>query len=184
LTVVIGDVGLAHSESDQPKLGQCCCLIEDFGFKDPGPPAVVGEKVLVPKLRLTVLSSKTSHSQPGKQVILRYTWNWFEYPYPEHPLGVWSDAYDVLSCKTDNDGSVIVPSRSVLPRGWYAGWRSFGRKPSFKYIELSVENFHYWIPKEQLSQIHKDKWNSKIFTASRPDKFVGDFRVEVSLPRE
>jgi hypothetical protein len=152
-----------------------CTSVSSF---DKAAPVIYGEPFFVPALCLRVTEVKSGMPQVNKEVIIRYTWRWFEYPYPEHLGGVWSDAYDIVWCTTGSDGTVLVPDYHLAPRGWYNGRLSRGRRPSFKELELSVENYHLWLSTKQLAQLRTPKKNTAV-VASRPDHFVGKFRVEV-----
>lgn len=87
-----------------------------------GSAVIFGEAVTVPELRLRFVDAKTGTSIAPRQVIVTYPWKWLEYPYPEHPWGAWSDAYDFLKCAPrENAGEVDIPEFKLVPRGGTRG---------------------------------------------------------------
>lgn len=90
-------------------------------------------------------------------------------------------AYDLLECSTDNQGYLTVPEYRLVPRGWYKGNYLLGRKPEFKDLELSIENYHVWMTRKQITRSKKMKEGNSLALA-RPDGFEGPFRIEV-VPR-
>jgi len=115
-----------------------CGAVEEGYGRPQRPPAVRGKTYVVPRLRLLVTDERTGAPVAGREVIVRYVWRWFEYPYPERPLGVWSDAYDLVRCVTDARGAVEMSEYGVEPVGWYKGRVLFGRKPEFTHLDVSV----------------------------------------------
>jgi hypothetical protein len=136
----------------------CGAVEEDFG-RQPRSPVVWGKPFTVPKFRLLVTDERTGAPVAGREVIVRYVWRWFEYPYQEHPLGVWSDAYDLVRCRTDARGVVEMSEFEVVPRGWYKGKLLMGRKPEFTHLDVSIELekhlTHRTITRKDLKR-HKD----------------------------
>lgn len=117
-----------------------CGVIEtklNFGHLQT-PPVIFGTLFKVPGLQIKFVDSGTQKPIAGNEVIVRYVWRWFEYPYQEHPFGVWSDAYDLVRCVTSQNGFVNVPEYDVVPSGWYKGKYLVWHKPSFKELEISV----------------------------------------------
>ena len=92
---------------------------------------------------------------------MRYVWRWFEYPYPERPLGVWSDTYDLVKCTTNNHGEVEMSEFKVGPIGWYEGEMLMGRKPQFTHLDVSVHLekhiTHVRLTKKDLERYRKSK---------------------------
>ncbi|MFT3745784.1 MAG: hypothetical protein QM785_16020 [Pyrinomonadaceae bacterium] len=98
----------------------------DFKFGHPaGKPVIYGKHFPVPELKLRFVNDKND-AMASDEVIVRYKWKWFEYPYQEHPTGVWSTAYYHSKCSTDVDGRVTVPEYDLIPAGWYKGAFLFG----------------------------------------------------------
>jgi hypothetical protein len=108
-----------------------------------GSAVIFGEAVTVPELRLRFVDAKTGTRIAPKQVIVTYPWKWLEYPYPEHPWGAWSDAYDFIKCALrENAEEVVIPEYKLVPRGWYKGKYTdfpWSRKPKFDGIGITVE---------------------------------------------
>lgn len=134
---------LASSPSAQQALPaskpRAACGVVEEGYGLPRePPVVYGKPYVVPKFRLRISDEQTGVPVAGREVIVRYVWRWFEYPYPERPLGVWSDAYELVRCVTGEDGVVEMPEFKVVPRGWYKGRMLMGRKPRFTHLGVSV----------------------------------------------
>lgn len=168
-----------HAVYSSPVSG-CGNVIRNFNSPQKGDPVITGAAFTIPSLKLRVTDSKTGKPVSRKEVVVRYVWRWFEYPYPDHAFGVWSDAYDLIECSTDDDGYFLLPEYKLVPRGWYQGQYLLGRKPKFKDLELSVENHHLWMTQKQIENSKKGtKRNNKPVFLSRPDKFVGPFRIEV-----
>lgn len=159
--------------------GLCCGkMIKAFDFIDWGDPVITGQPIEIPTLKLRVTDNKTGEAVPRKEVIIRYVWSWYRYPYPEHRFGVWSNSFDVIHYLTDEDGYFLLPAYKLVPRGWYKGKYLFGRKPKFRDIELSVENLHFWMTRKQIEKTKKLKTTKSIFL-SRHTSFQGPFRIEV-----
>ena len=119
--------------------GQKVCAELEQGYGQPQTaPVVLGEPYSVPKLKLQITDKRTSAPIIERQIIVRYVWRWFEYPYQEHPGGVWSDANDLVKCTSDKFGQLEIGELQVVPRGWYAGEKLKGRKPVFSHLDISV----------------------------------------------
>lgn len=152
-------VGQEPGAASRPEAG---CGAVEAGYGLPQKPAVVyGKPYVVPKFRLLVTDERTGAPAAGREVIVRYSWRWFEYPYPEHPLGVWSDSYELVRCVTDKGGSVEMPEFKLEPRGWYKGRLLMGRKPAFTHLDVSVHLgkhiTHITIAKGELERYKKSK---------------------------
>jgi hypothetical protein len=115
-----------------------CGVIEVGHSRPQKPPVIFGKPYLVPKFRLLITDEQTGAPIAGREVIVRYVWRWFEYPYPERPLGVWSDSYDLVRCTSDNNGEVEMSEFKVVPSGWYKGKMLMGREPEFTHLDVSV----------------------------------------------
>jgi hypothetical protein len=99
-------------------------------------PVIVAPPVRVPELRLRLVDAQSGRDQRPARVYVRYIWEWLEYPYPEHPRGAWSGADEEVRCEPEG-ASLIVPARTVQPRGWYEG--RFARTPRFDRLELLIQ---------------------------------------------
>jgi hypothetical protein len=139
VTLALCDAGVfgqatTSTSSDQEKCGS----IKATPFSRTDAPVIFGEPYIVPAIELRVTDDSTGKPQAGKQVIIHYQWLWWEYPYPERPLGVWSEASELTQCVTDEDGKIILPEHKVEPRGWYNGEMLKGRKPKFDKLSVQV----------------------------------------------
>lgn len=130
--------------------GQCSEIVkaEENGLlsrdgQPRGTAVIFGAPESIPQLRLRFVDAKSGSNVTPTQVIVTYPWKWLEYPYPEHPWGAWSDAYDLLKCTLNqSEEELVIPSYSLVPRGWYKGkYTSFpwSRKPKFDGIGITVE---------------------------------------------
>ena len=128
------------------------------------PPLIYGEPYNVPKLQLRITDKRTDLPIGEREVIVRYVWRWFEYPYPERPLGVWSDAYDLVRCVTDKGGLVSSSEVKIMPSGWYKGKMLMGRKPEFTHLDVSVhletQITHFRITKDELERYRRSNADS------------------------
>lgn len=137
---LLGMAVLAPGQQSDPKMKPHppCSVVEDRSGRPQKPPVVYGKPYILPKFRLRITDERTGAPIAERQVIVRYVWRWFEYPYPEHPLGVWSDDYDLVRCTTDKHGEVEMSEFKVVPSGWYKGKMLMGRKPEFTHLDVSV----------------------------------------------
>ncbi len=160
-------------DSPLPSLEAGCGVLEkDFVFGHPQtPPVIFGKSFSVPNVRIQALDANTRKPLVGNEIIVRYVWRWFQYPYPEHPLGVWSDAYDLVRCVIDKDGVVVGPEHEVVPSGWYKGKYLLGRKPSFRHLDISVGTkksiSHYQVSRNELEKMRQSQKSDVIFTVSQ-----------------
>jgi hypothetical protein len=156
-------VGPLSAQIPAPLRSQCGGREQGYGRSN-NPPVIYGEPYTVPKLRLRITDEQTGVPLAEREVIVRYVWRWFEYPYPERPLGVWSDAYDLVRCTTDETGVVPVPEFKVTPSGWYKGKMLLGRKPEFTHLDVSVhletQITHIRITKDELERYRKSNTDS------------------------
>ena len=136
LSVFVCASGQEPSGVEKPRAA--CGGVEKGYGQAQRPPVVQGKAYTVPKLRLRITDVRTGVPVAGREVFVRYVWRWFEYPYPERPLGVWSEAFDLLKCATDGQGLVEMPELKVTPGGWYKGKMLLGRKPEFTHLDVSV----------------------------------------------
>lgn len=157
--------------------------MKDFSSSTTEQPLIHGKPFLVPKLRLRITEIATGKRAANQEVIIRYVWRWLQYPYEDHPLGVWSNSYDLIQCFTDPEGELVVPEYNVVPHGWYKGPVLVGRIPEFKELEVSVEYHHVWMTRKQIESFRKaGKGKNKALILARPDKFQGPFQIEVLSP--
>jgi hypothetical protein len=138
------------------------CGVIEKGYGQPqSPPVVQGKAYTVPKFRLLFEDERTGAPIDEREVYVRYVWRWFEYPYQEHPFGVWSDAFDLVKCVTDKRGVVEMSEFKVTPGGWYKGKWLLGRKPEFTHLDVSVHFethiTHVRITKGELEKYRKSK---------------------------
>jgi len=119
--------------------GKCGELETAFKFAHPsGQPVIFGKQFDIRRLDLR-FAEATGNGVAGSEVIVRYMWKWFEYPYQEHPTGVWSTAYNLIRCNTGTKGAIEVPEYKLVPAGWYKGpYLLGGRRPKFEELEISL----------------------------------------------
>lgn len=150
-----------QESSGVAKSKAACGVVEEAYGRSQKPPVVFGKTYIVPKLRLRVTDVETGKPVAGREVFVRYVWRWFEYPYSERPLGVWSDAFDLVKCATDGQGFVDMPELKVTPGGWYKGKMLLGRKPEFTHLDVSVHFethiTHVRVTKAELERYRKSK---------------------------
>lgn len=141
-------------------------------------PLVFGKPFAVPSLRFQF--ERDGQIVRPIEVDVFYYWNWIEYPYPEHPFGVWTDAADWFKCRVAEDGNLAVPPHTVRPRGWYNGLFNYfpwPKKPLFSHLEITVKvegcapKFH--IAREDLERYKGVRATLKISCASP---------IQVTLP--
>ena len=157
---------------------QCEEMDKNFSHERLGEPVLTGTPVLIPEVKLRVTSRTTSEIMPLQAVRLRYVWRHFVAPYRKYPNGGWNNAYDVILCKTDDDGVVRFPEYNLIPRGWYDGPKLGRNAPKFSDLQLSVENYALWITQKQVKQI-RDKKINKPIELKRPDGYVSPIKVEI-----
>jgi len=128
-------------ELSAPGAGGNCSL---YGTDDAtrGSPVIFGKQFAVPALRFRFLDKKTGRPFVPKMVNVHYLWLWIEHPYPEHDWGAWSDAEDWVQCSSKTQDDLIVPARTIQPRGWYSGRYTFfpWRQPKFDRLEIVIEH--------------------------------------------
>jgi hypothetical protein len=156
------------------KTHTACGAVEDAAFPREKAPVVYGTAYVIPNLRLRILDTQTGVAVTGREVIVRYVWRWFEYPYQEHPLGVWSDAYVLRKCATDEHGLIEVSEFKVTPRGWYKGRLLLWRKPAFTHLDVSVHL------EKHISHVRVDKSEIERYKNNRADTIT--LRVPLRSP--
>ena len=140
----------------------CGELEQSYGHSQ-NPPVINGKPYTVPELRLKITDDRTGRPIGDREVIVRYVWRWFEYPYPERLLGVWSDAFDFVRCTSSKDGLVLLSEFKVTPLGWFKGKMLMGRKPEFTHLDLSVhleeQITHVRVTKDELERYRSSNSN-------------------------
>jgi hypothetical protein len=139
LIVLAGCLASVVGQQSQPV---CTCVKEPEASR--GKAVIFGEPVEVPALSFRFVRQETGEPlQPGS-VRIFYSWRWIEYPYQEHPWGVWSSESEVFECQASGS-RLEAPSRTVRPRGWYAGkytkwpWVWSSGKPRFEEVGINFE---------------------------------------------
>ena len=146
---------------------QCGEMYENFSHERLGEHVLTGKSILIPEVKLRVTNRATSEIMPLQVVRLRYVWKHVAAPYGKYPRGVWNEAYDVIACKTDENGIVRFAEYNVIPKGWYNSPKLGRNVPKFLDLELSVENHHLWITEKQVKQIRDKKIKKSIELKNR-----------------
>ena len=102
-------------------------------------PVIFGEPYVVPHLKIQLFDKNTSKPASGAPITLNYNWKWLEYPYPEAPLGAWSEENYSTTCSANEDGVIEVAEFKVEPHGWYKGVYSIGSKPRFLGVTVGYD---------------------------------------------
>jgi len=159
--LVVAAFASGQAPTGVPKPHAACGVVEKGYGQPQRPPVVFGKPYTVPKFRLRVTDEATGAPVAGREVFVRYVWRWFEYPYPEHIFGAWSEAFDLVKCVTDEEGFVEMSEFRVTPGGWYRGKMLLGQKPEFKHLDVSVHMDayirHVLITKRELERQKKSK---------------------------
>jgi hypothetical protein len=119
---------------------------DDNGFygkegEPPGAAKIFGAQVVVPSFQVKFVEEETGRDIIPEKVAVSYSWRWLEYPYPEHPWGVWSSASDGFDCVASESGVHVVEFK-VRPRGWYDGKYTrfpWSKRPSFTGISIGFK---------------------------------------------
>ena len=148
------------AQTSAPEGTQGTCREREKGYgHSRNPPVIYGKPYTVPELRLQFIDEQTDLPIAEREVIVRYVWRWFEYPYPERPFGVWSDTYELVRCTTDSAGLVPLFEFKVTPSGWYKGKMLMDRKPEFTHLDVSVtlekQITHFRITKDELERYRR-----------------------------
>jgi hypothetical protein len=161
LTIVV--LLLGQQSVPTTKSHSACGVVEEGYGRPQKPPVIYGKPYIVPKFRLRITDEQTGRPIAEREVIVRYVWRWFEYPYPDRLLGVWSDANDLVKCTTGNQGEVEMSEFRVVPSGWYKGKMLMGRKPEFTHLDVSVQL------EKQLTNFRLTKDDLKHYRSSKAD---------------
>ena len=163
LVVVIFGVGPLRAQTPAPGPQKTCGEREQGFGRSQNPPVINGKPYTVPELRLQIIDDQTDRPIGNREVIVRYVWRWFEYPYPERLLGVWSDAFDFVRCTSSKDGLVLLSEFKVTPLGWFKGKMLMGRKPEFTHLDVSVhleeQITHVRVTKDELERYRSSNSN-------------------------
>ncbi|MBX3278942.1 MAG: hypothetical protein KF868_13135 [Acidobacteria bacterium] len=100
-------------------------------------PVIFGKPYVVPTLKIKLIDRNTNKPAAGIKVSVGYGFKWFEYPYPEHPRGVWSEASYSTECVANEEGVIEVDEFKVEPHGWYKG--VYAREPQFTKVTIGYE---------------------------------------------
>ena len=139
LMAVFGLTPHAEQIPDSLEARDKCGNVENVpSHFDKTPPLIYGKPYVVPRLRFHILDAQTGTPIIGREVIVHYSWRWFEYPLPENLFGGWTQSSVLRKCVTDNLGFLEIPEFQVTPSGWYSGKFLLGRKPEFSHLEVSV----------------------------------------------
>lgn len=166
--------------------GQCNEIEKSFPYKEGlGEPVLTGTPVLFPEIKLRVTKRDTSDILPIQEVIMRYVWRHFLVSPKFNINGSWSESYDVIRCTTNDNGVVFFPEYNFVPRAWYDGSKIQSilrgkNLPRFHELELSVENWHYLISKDQIKKIFDNKVKEPIELKNYGNKkFFPPIKVEI-----
>jgi hypothetical protein len=102
-------------------------------------PVIFGTHYEVPTLRVKLIDKNTNKPASVASITFNYNWKWLEYPYTEHPFGVWSEENYSTTCSADEGGIVEVGQFKVEPHGWYKGIYSVGKKPRFTGVTVGYD---------------------------------------------
>jgi len=162
---------------DVLSFAQCEEMLENFSDESFGDPILNGTPVSIPEIKLSVAKRDTSEIIPLKEVRLRYVWKHYLVQYKTLKDG-WRNSFDIITCRTNDEGVVFFPEYTLVPRGWYDGSKLGKKLPKFLEIELSVENHHFWITKNQIKKI-QDKKVKKPIDLKGPSGYVGPIIIEI-----
>lgn len=145
LLVIIVIVSPTNAFAQNPG-GKAECHFDGSTDATKGKPVIFGDDFQVPELHLRFVNRETGKPLIPKAVHVNYGWKWLEYPYPEHAWGAWSDGSESVLCSIAGTAELVVPPRTVKPRGWYEGkYTRFpytltgSKKPKFDGIVIVVE---------------------------------------------
>ena len=163
---------------------QCEEMVKNFSY-NLGEPILEGSSVLFPEIKLKITKRDTSEIISLQKVILRYTWRHFIVSSKYNTDGTWTESADIGVCTTNTDGIVSFPEYNLVPKAWYDGPKIqtlfLGKNmPRFLELELSVENWHYLITKEQIKKIRNNKIKEPVELRNYGSKkFFPPVKVEI-----
>ena len=173
------------SSSTTGLFAKCEEIAKNFPWDDLGEPVLKGVPVLFPEIKLKVTKRDTSEIMPLQEVSLRYVWRHFLVSTKYDIYGKLRDAFDITLCTTNADGTVSFPEYNLVPKAWYDGPKIqtlfLGKNiPRFLELELSVENWHYLITKDQIKKIRNNKIKEPVELRNYSSKtFVPPIKVEI-----
>ncbi|CAN5415835.1 hypothetical protein BH10ACI3_BH10ACI3_06950 [soil metagenome] len=129
---------VATAQPAMPSKGKCELSIADGISSPKGTPSLFGQGFNIPDLRFRFVDFGNRVENLPQVVRIFYVWEWWEYPYPDHPRGVWNEANDIVLCTGVTNDEILIPAYKVEPKGWYSG--KYARTPRFDHIEVSFEN--------------------------------------------
>jgi hypothetical protein len=139
-----------------------------------GKPVIFGKVFHAPELHMRFVRAERDEPIVPDEVDIRYFWEWFEYPYPEHDWGVWSEAEDWVKCTSGGDDQLVVPARDVKPAGWYDGkYTKFpytltgNKNPRFSHVVVDVV-FGNCRPRFEIPARELDRYRDVIATLKLP----------------
>ncbi len=170
----------------QTQGGEGPCSFDGSDDLKRGKPQIFGKDFLVPPLHLRFVRKETGKPVIPKIVHVSYGWKWIEYPYPEHSWGAWSDAGEAFQCSTGGSNELVVPARTVKPRGWYDGKYtrfphnlSGSKRPKFDGVVIVVE-FDNCRPRLVISAGELDDYKGTAATLKLPCTWPVEVQFEQS----
>jgi hypothetical protein len=140
-------------------------------FAPEKPVLLTGSEAKIPELRLQISTDVLPET-----IRIWYDWVWLEYPYPEHPFGVWSGADDIVDCTARGATNVRIPSYVVKPKGWYSG--KYARSPKFDHLEIAFISKECGDPRIILSKREVQKFETMRALVSVPCGGVAKYKFE------
>jgi hypothetical protein len=137
-------------------------------------PVIFGKPYVVPKMKITLIDKNTNRPAVGAKIGVGYGFEWLEYPYTEHPYGVWSEASYSTGCVANEDGVIEVDEFMVEPHGWYKGIYALGKKPRFTNVSIG-----YQLP--YVGSTDKQCWLGTDISRSQLDKCRRKRRCEFTI---
>ena len=145
LTVMMMSLVVVASAQNPGNGGACTFYRNTVGMREEKP-TIFGKEFLVPELHMRFVDAKTGKPLIPRVVTVFYLWRWLEYPYPEHGWGAWGEAGELFRCSTGGATQLVVPARTIKPRGWYDGkYTKFpytllgSKKPKFDSLEIMIQ---------------------------------------------
>ena len=102
-----------------------------------GEAKILGTPFRIPALQVRLVNSNGPVA--ASEITVCYDWKWFRYPYPKKVFGAWETSYECFSCTLGQAEQLKMLAHTVQPRGWYRGWRRWGRKPQFVGLRFGWE---------------------------------------------
>ena len=158
---------LFSSSSVVSLFAQCEEMRKSVQYEDFGEPILTGPPALFPEIKLKITRNDTGEIMPLQEVRLFYKWRHFVVSPKYNTDGKWTETADLIRCITSAEGIVNFPEYNFVPRAWYDGPKIQSilrgkNVPRFHELELSVENWHYLITKDQIKKIRDGKIKESI----------------------